>query len=115
MAGPRILLQDLIDRFQLSQKLLDQELSDEHLTKASKIIADHEILGPRLGLTEQEMIAIERDARTHELKKEAMLRKWKQKFSWRATYCMIIEALLECNRADHAREVCELLAQSKFF
>ena len=77
MAGPRILLQDLIDMFQLSQKLLDQELSDEHLTRH-----------PRLLLT--------------------------MKF-WALAWDLLNKMIpIESNRADHAREVCELLAQSKF-
>ena len=114
MAGPIISLEDLIDKFQLSQKLLGKEVSEEHLKEVSRIIDDHEIVGPELGLTQQEMTAISRDGKTHDLQKVAVLRKWKQKFSWKATFRVLIEALLKCNRADHARQVCELLAQSKF-
>ena len=79
----------------------------------SRIIADHEEVGPELGLTEQEMIAINRDARTHELQKKAMLTRWKQKNAWNATYRTLLEALLKCKRAGDAQKVCKLLAQSK--
>ena len=112
-SGIGISLQDVMDKLHLSQDQLDKEVSEEHLTEASNIIDDHEVLGPRLGLTEQEMTAIDRDAKTHDLKKKAMLKKWKQKNAWRATYRTLTEALLKCSRADRAQDVCELLAHSK--
>lgn len=113
MAG--ISLQDLIHRFHLSQDLLDKEVSDKHVREASRIIDDHKILGSELGLTTSEMTAINENAKTHELQKEAMLTKWKQKFLWKATYRALLNALLSCSRANHARELCKLLAQSKCF
>lgn len=113
MTGHKISLQELLSKFHLSQDLPDKGVNEEHLRAVSVIIDDHEVMGPELGLTAQEMIAIDRDARTHELKKQMMLSKWKQKFSMNATYRILIEALLQRNRADYAGQVCELLAQSK--
>ena len=114
MAGPESLLHDLLDEFGLSEYHLDEELSEDHLTEVSKIVDDHEAVGPGLGLTEQEMAAINLDASTQERQKEVMLRHWKQKFSQGATYRVLIEAFLRCSGADRARKVCELLAKSKF-
>ena len=54
MAGLEILLQDL----QLSKDQLDAEVRKEHLSELSRIIDDHETLGPELGLTPDEMTAI---------------------------------------------------------
>ncbi len=82
------------------------------MREVSRIIADHEEVGPYLELTVQEMIAINRDARTHELRKKAMLTRWKQKNAWNATYRTLLEALLKCDRAGDAQKVCKL-AQSK--
>ena len=113
MAAPRVTLQDLTERYQLSQDQLDKELSEEHLREASRIIDDHEVMGPELGLDEAEMIAINRDARTHETRKVAMLKIWKQKYAYKARYKQLIAALLRCNRAGHAQRVCVLLTQSK--
>lgn len=112
--GMGISLQDLRERYSLSQHLLDKELSDEHLREVARIIDDHEILGYELGLTQSEMAAINRDVRTQELQRLAMLKKWKQKNAWKATYKTLIEALLRCGRGAYARDVCELLTQSKF-
>lgn len=61
------------------------------------------------------MFAIKQNAHTHELRKLDMLRKWKEKKAWKATYRIFIEALLSYSKAEHARDVCELLAQSKYF
>ena len=112
MAKP-ISLQDLVDKCHLSPRQLDKEVSEEHLRDVSRIIADHEIVGPELGLSGAEMVAVNADARTHQLKKMEMLKTWNQKFAWNATYRRLIEALLNCHRVDSAYKVCELLAPSK--
>ena len=46
MAGSRISVEDLIEKYTLSQDLLDQEVSEEHLKEVSRIIEDPEIGGP---------------------------------------------------------------------
>ena len=112
MAAPVISLEDLIARFQLSRQL-DMEIREEHLGEVSRIIDNHQIVGPELGLFQQEMTAICSDVNGVELQKIEMLRIWKQKYLWRATYRKLIEAFLRCSRGDHARKVCELLTQSK--
>ena len=106
-------LQDLIDRFELSEDLLRKKLSEEHLREASRIIDDHEIVGYELGLTEAEMTAINANASKRELQRMVMLRTWKQNCTQKATYRKFIEALLRCSRADEATKLCKLLVQSK--
>ena len=113
MAVAGISLQELKDKFHLSQEQLDAEISDEHLKEASKIIADHEILGAELGLTQEEMTAISLE-KTLELQRLAMLRRWKQKLAWKANYRTLIEAHLKCGRADRARDMCKLLTQCTY-
>ena len=110
MAVTRISLQDLKEKYQLTEALLDTELSEEHLKEASKIIADHEILGTALGLSSAEM----GQGKQPEIQRLEVFRRWKQKFVWKATYRKLIEALLNWNRADYAREIAVLLTQSKF-
>lgn len=113
MEGSEISVQELVERFQLSHELLGESLSDEHLREASRIIDDHRILGPELGLKLAEMKAINQE-QSPELQRLATLEKWKQKSAWKATYRKLIEALLKCSRADVAEQVCELLNQSKY-
>ena len=106
-------LQDLIEKYHLTSHQLDKEVSEEHLMDVSWIIADHETVGPALELSDVEMTAVDADARTQQLKKMKMLKTWKQKFAWKATYRRLIEALLRCHRGGDAQKVCELLAPSK--
>ena len=105
-------LQELINKLHLSQDKLDVEISDEHLREASSIIDDHEVMGPELKLTPVEMSDINQE-RSPELRRLAVLRKWKQKFSFKATYLVLVEALLKISRADPARDVCKLVDQRK--
>jgi len=112
MAGSKISLQDLIEKFQLSKDQLDAGLGEEQLREAARIVADHETLGLELGLTPDEMTAISSE-KTLQLQRSAVLRKWKQKSAWMANYRTLIEALLKCSRADLAQEVCEVLVQGK--
>lgn len=108
-----ISFKDLIDRFKLSQGLLDKEVSEEHLRKTSRIIADHEIIGLELGLTPQDMTTISsNNVKKQELQKLEMLGKWKQRYLWKATYRKLIEAFLMCGRADHAQDMCIMLTES---
>ena len=113
MAGFAISLQELQDKFRLSQAQLDAELSNEDLAEVSSIIAGHEMLGPVLGLTSDDMDAISQQKAGLQNQRLTMLRIWKQKRAWKASYRMLIKALLKCNRADCAQKMCQLLAQSK--
>ena len=113
MAGFKVSLPDLIERLRLSKYQLDTRLGEEQLTEVARIVADHEILGPELGLTDDEMTAISTE-KTFQLQRSAALKKWMQKSAWKATYRTLIEALLRCSRADLAEKVGELLAQSKY-
>lgn len=110
MAGPRISLEELKNEFNLSQDQLDAKVN---LKEASIIIADPEILGEELGLSQTEMTAIRRLERL-ELQMSAVLRTWKQVFVWKATYRVLLEALLKIGRADCATDMCESLTKSKY-
>lgn len=116
MAGPGITLKELKSKFNLPQDLLDEEVSEENLKEAaSKIIADHELfsLGEELRLSQEEMAAISLEKKLA-LQRSAVLRKWKQRFAYKATYSVLLEALLKIGRADCATDTCKLLTQSKY-
>jgi len=107
MTSTGITLHDLTDECELQSQDLEKEISEKHLRDVSRIIDDHEIVGFELELTQQEINDITQDGRTQELRRLKMLKKWKQ------TYRKLIDALLKCHRGDAARDVCELLSQSK--
>lgn len=102
-------LEDLLARFKISERQLKDKLSDEHLPAIARII-DHEIVGPQLGLTQQEMEAIQADGQREEVRRLNTLRKWRQKYSINATYEELLKALLSCKMAELAEKVCILLS-----
>lgn len=107
-----ISVEDLRERFDLSQEQMNAQFRKDHLAKASRIIGDLKLLGSYLEVDMTAAIGSQRDLQS---KKLAVLRKWKEKYAWKATYRIFIEALLQCGRADCASDVCtELLTQSKY-
>ena len=87
-------MENLIQKYTLSQDLLDQEVSEEHL-QVSRIIEDHEIVGPELGLSSQEMTAVCSNVNKQELQKLAMLKRWHQIYVWNVMYGELIIALVK--------------------
>ena len=102
-------LEDLLARFKISEHQLKDKLSDEHLPAIARVI-NHEIVGPVLGLTQQEMEAIQADRQREEVRRLNTLRKWREKYSINATYEELLKALLNCQMAGQAEEVCTILS-----
>ena len=69
MGEDGISLQDLRDRYPFCQ--LDKDVSEEHMREVPRIVDDHEVVGPELGLAKPEMTEISRDARTRQVQKKA--------------------------------------------
>ena len=70
------------------------------------------IIGPHLQLEEHEMDDIEEDNRRAEQKRVAMLKKWHKKFTHKATYLALVQALVNCGRNSQAAEVCKIFVES---
>ena len=56
---------------------------------------------------------MDEDYRTAEQKRVEMLRKWKEKFAFKATYRVFIKALLSCGKASDAIDACKAIVSSK--
>lgn len=102
-------LEDLLARFKISERQLKDKLSDEHLPAIARLI-NHEVVGPELGLTQQEMEAIQADGKREEVRRLNTLRKWREKYSFNATYEELLKALLKCQMAEQAEKVCFVLS-----
>ena len=94
--------------------VLDQECSQQVLLRLAKYCVDWQLTGLCLELTEAEITAVDEDCRTAEQKRAGMLRKWKEKFAFKATYRVLIEALLSCGKASDAINACKTIAPSKY-
>jgi len=95
-------------QFSISVELLDTAVSDEHIRAVSKFW-EWRTVAPHL-LEAREIKEVDVDQKYEQEKRHKSLQKWKSKFAFRATYKKLINAFLESARADHAEEVCKLLA-----
>ena len=96
-------LQDVATQAGLKQlDILDQECSQQVLLSLAKHCVDWQLI-----------VAVDEDYRTAEQKRVEMLRKWKEKNAFKATYRLFIEALLSCGKASDAIEACKAIVSSK--
>ena len=88
---------------------LSKKCSKEVLPDVAKLCVDWQLIANHLKLTEAEIAAIDGDNRTVEEKRIAMLQKWKEKLAFRATYGVLIEALLAAGKASSAVDVAKII------
>lgn len=103
-----VTLEDCVKQFSISVELLDTTVSDEHIRAVSKFW-EWRTVAPHL-LEAREIEEVDVDQKYEQEKRHKSLQKWKSKFAFKATYKKLINAFLESARADHAEEVCKLLA-----
>ena len=104
-------LEDLIARSGV--KNLDRECSDADILAFKDFCDPWKEVGLHLGLNQAQLSAIDEDNRGVSLKRLEVLRKWKETFVFKATYRMLVGALLKCGKADTALKVCQNLAQKE--
>ena len=92
--------------------ILDQECSEQVLLSLAKHCMDWKTIGHCLALTSVEIEEIF-EAYVIEQKQVGMLRKWKKKFAFKATYRALIEALLSCGKDSDAIAACKAITSSK--
>lgn len=116
MAGPGFSQQAPGDKLHLSQDLMDVKLREEQLAmgKTSRIIAEQDILGPKLRITPLERTSLskgEKELQRHMVATH-MLSKQKQISSGRAASR---DAVLKGSpsETDHTQDMYKPLAQSK--
>ena len=72
-----------------------------------------ELVGQHLRLNSAQISAIDGDNRSIDLKRLGVLQKWKETFVFKATYRMLVGALIDCGKAQQALEVCKYLARKE--
>ena len=102
-------LDDLVRVTGVPLQNLDEPCSDEHLRDISSDLTHWRDVAPHLGLKEGDIEEIERDIKNESEKRPKVLQKWKHKYGSKASYRVLIEALLKCHMANHAENVCCLL------
>ena len=113
-ASAELTLQDVAAQAGLKTlDVLDQECSQQVLLRLAKHCVDWQLTGFHLELTKSDIVAVDEDYRTAEQKRVEMLRKWKERFAFKATYQVFIEALLSCGKASDAIDACRAIISSK--
>ena len=113
-AEKRITLQDIATRAGIDKfDIFDQVCSQKMLLNLSKHCVHWELIGYHLELKEAEITAVDKDNLTEAEKRAGMLRQWKGKFAFKATYRVFVEALLACGRTEDAMDACRSIAKGQ--
>ena len=88
-----VTLDELLKEVGISPTQLNKPCTSEHLQ----------------GLFKVQVEDIERETEKEKEKRQAFLESWKAKFAFKATYMVIVKALLKIGRADQAEQVCRVL------
>ena len=91
-------------------EILEKECSQQLLLSLAKLCVDWKLIGFHLDLTRAEIVAVDGDNHTIDEKRVGMLGRWREKFAFKATYRVLIEALLACGRTSDAVDACKTIA-----
>ena len=106
----KLSLQDVVAQADIKcLDILDQECSQQVLLSLAKHCVDWQLIGFHLELTKADIVAVDGDYRSIDEKRVGMLGRWKEKFAFKATYRVFIEALLSCGKASDAIEGCKAI------
>ena len=107
MAG--VTFEELIAHVGISADKLNKPCSDEHITSISLFLTNWQTVAPLLGLSETDEEDVEEEGKKTQDKRYKILRKWKAKNLFKATYRVIVDVFLTLGTADLADKVCRLL------
>ena len=107
MAG--VTFEKLIARVGISADELNKPCSDEHITSISLFLTNWQTVVPLLGLNETDEENVEEEGNNTQNKRYKMLRRWKDKNLFEATYRVLVDVFLKLGKANLAGEVCKLL------
>ena len=88
---------------------LDKECTEHAILGLAKFCDPWQWVACHLKLTKAEINAIDEDCRSTDVKRLAVLQKWRQKFAMKATYRVFVDALLRCGLVMDASDVCKLV------
>lgn len=108
MAG--VSLVDLLEHVGVSADDLKTKCSDGDLNSLSLVIPSWETVAPFLNLKETDIEDIRSDSTKARVKTLNMLKKWKKRHGFRATFKFLVDVfLIQLEDAEMAEEVCKQL------
>ncbi len=106
-----ITLEALLSDCKLKDSDLDEKLDRSHFPEISRYLPEWRVLSLKLpGFSESVIDAIEVDNGREDGRRLAFLSRLKQKLSVKATYKVLVNGLLEIERAEDAKNLCSFLA-----
>ena len=91
--------------------ILSLECSQNVLLDLAKVCIQWKLIGKRLGLTKADINTVEGDYHSVEEKRVWMLEKWKDKFTFKATYHAFIKALLADEKSTDATDATKIIKE----
>ena len=110
MAG--ISLSEAIAHEGLTEDILKQEISQKDELGLAKFCNPWERVVLELGLEKRDVSAIREDQRTFEMRQIEAMQRWKQRYSFKATYLVFIKALFSCEFYDKTQEALKFIAST---
>ena len=97
---------ELANEAGLSSECLDLAFREEHAHLLAEFCDPWEEIGYHLRLAKSKINCIKEDNATTEKRRIGTLQEWKERFAHRATYRVLIEALIGSGRAQQALDLC---------
>ena len=111
MADPSITVEELAKKAELPLLCLDKAFREEEACLLAEFCDRWELIGYHLRLVKTDITTIKNDNDTTDLRRISMLARWSEKFAHKATYRVLIEALIRSKHGNKALELCQTLRQ----
>ena len=98
-------VEELAGKAGLPSYYLDREFCEEHAPLLAEYCDPWETIGYHLRLTKSHISTIKGDHPTTDMQRIATLKKWMEKFAHKATYRILIKALI---RSEHVQQALNL-------
>ena len=108
-----VTLDELLVKVGVNPALLDETCTSEHLRDIALSLESWREVAPYLGLSSADVVTTERNAHSEQERRQKILEMWKSKFTFKATYRVLIEVLLKMGRAEQAQQICCLLVSQQ--
>ena len=102
---------ELAEEAELSSDCLKLPFCKDHAHVLAEFCDLWESIGHHLGLNDAIINGIKEDNSTAEKRRTAMLQLWKERFAHKATYRVLIQALIDSGRAQQALELCHKIKE----
>ena len=109
MADPSITVEELAKKAELPLLCLDKAFREEEACLLAEFCDQWELIGYHLRLVKTDITTIKNDNDTTDLRRISMLVRWSEKFAHKATYRVLIEALIRSKHGIKALELCQTL------